>query len=340
MIHKERIRQAREIQKLTQAQLAFAVGVNQSTIAHFETGRAFPSPEVVRLIADATHVKPEFFERRPLNPFSPGSLAYRSRISVRASDRYQAHQLLALFVEQMQHLCTNLSLPRMSLPRPLRNPIQSARLTRVAFDVHPSAPVDHVINTMEQNGVAVFALPMRLEGIDAFSTWVEIDDHRPIVAASKVSAGDRLRFSSAHELGHLVMHRGVQRYNRELETEADQFAAEFLLPEQAMRELLAENLSLTTAARLKQHWLVSIQMIVRRAKDLGIITQRRYRYLFEQIGARGWRRVEPGEIPIERPRLYRQMAELLYGENYLTAMAQASDIDEVLAMQLLEQYRK
>lgn len=340
MIHKERIKQARELQKLTQAQLALAVGVNQSTIAHFETGRALPSPAIVNLVANATNVKPEFFERTPSNLFPPGSLAYRSRTSVRASDRDQAQQYLALFVEQMQHLCANLNLPQMLLPKPLGNPVHSARLTRIAFEVDPLRPVGHVINTMEQHGVAVFALPMRLEGIDAFSTWAKIGDERPIVAVPYVTAGDRLRFSSSHELGHLVMHRGVQRYNRELEREADQFAAEFLLPEQAMRDILTEGFNLTTAARLKQHWLVSIQMLVRRAKDLGIITQRRYTYLFEQISARGWRKAEPGEVPVERPRLYRQMAERLYGENCFIAMAQASDIDESLAFELLDQYRR
>ena len=340
MIYIERIRQARELKRLTQTQLAAAVGVNQSTIAHFETGRAFPSPGVIELIAFETGVKPEFFERTPVTPIQQGSLAYRSRSSVSAGERDQARQYLALLVEHMEQMCAKLNLPLLRLPKPICDPAQAARLTRTAFGLDPAKPVAHVIDAMERRGIVVFALPLRLEKIDAFSTWAKIDDDRPIVALSYVSTGDRLRFSSAHELGHLMMHRGVHKYVRELEREADQFAAEFLLPEHVMREVLSESLNLTAAARLKLQWRVSIQMLVRRARDLGIITQRRYRYLYEQIGARGWRKKEPGDVPIERPRLFLQMAESLYREDCVIEMAQACEIEVNLAQELLAQYRR
>ncbi|WP_246430558.1 ImmA/IrrE family metallo-endopeptidase [Streptomyces rectiverticillatus] len=41
--------------------------------------------------------------------------------------------------------------------------------------------------------------------------------------------GDRFRFSLAHELGHVVMHTGPGD-PRLQEQQADQFAAEFLMP--------------------------------------------------------------------------------------------------------------
>jgi hypothetical protein len=48
---------------------------------------------------------------------------------------------------------------------------------------------------------------------------------------------------------------------------------------------------------------------------LGIITNRQYRYLFEQLSAKGWRMQEPSNLDIqaEKPRALRKMAELLYG---------------------------
>ena len=338
MIYKERIRQAREINGLTQAQLAAAVGVNQSAIAHFETGRAFPSVAIAESIASETGVRPRFFERRPLAPLSASSLAYRSRSSVRGVERDQAHQYVALLIEQMKQMSVESDLPRIGLPKPIENPATSARMTRMAFGLDPMLPVSHVINTMEQNGAVVLRLPITLEKIDAFSTWLEIDCERPIVALSSVSAGDRLRFSTAHELGHLVMHKGAHRNANDLESEANRFAAEFLLPERAMRECLTQSLNLTVAARLKRRWRVSIQVIVRRAKDLEIISPRRYRYLFEQLAIRGWRIVEPGEVPVERPRLYRRMAEHLYGHDSVNQMSQTFDISASLVKALLDEF--
>jgi hypothetical protein len=48
---------------------------------------------------------------------------------------------------------------------------------------------------------------------------------------------------------------------------------------------------------------------------LSIITPGQYRYLNDHIGMQGWKTVEPKalEIPLERPRALKQIAELLYG---------------------------
>ena len=54
----------------------------------------------------------------------------------------------------------------------------------------------------------------------------------------------------------------------------------------------------------------------RRAHDLGIITERQQRYLFQRIASRGWKLEEPKQfnVPVERPRLLRKIAEVLYGK--------------------------
>ena len=65
---------------------------------------------------------------------------------------------------------------------------------------------------------------------------------------------------------------------------------------------------------MKPRWGVSIQALIRRAQELQIISQRQYKYLFEQLGARGWRMHEPIAVPVEKPRALRQMAEIIYGD--------------------------
>ena len=235
MIYAERIKQVRLLKGLTQAQIAEAVGVEQASIAYFESGRLLPSLPTVVAIAFATGVTPKFLERIPAPPLPQGSLAYRARTSAKRGERDRAHQYLALLVEQMRQMSASLNLPRLKFPTPLDDPIQSARLTRVAFGLNPKRPVSHVINVVERYGGVVFGLPLTLEGIDAFSTWARIDAERPVIALSSVSAGDRLRYSAAHELGHLVMHNGVRDYPTDLEKEANLFASEFLFPEEALK---------------------------------------------------------------------------------------------------------
>ena len=134
-----------------------------------------------------------------------------------------------------------------------------------------------------------------------------------IVVAGAVP-GDRLRWSVAHELGHLVVHQSPDGTLTQFEQQANQFAAEFLLPEVAMRHELVPPITLSVIVALKPRWQVSMQALIRRAHDLRILSDRQYHYLFEQLGARGWRTQEPAnlDIPVEKPRAIRQLAETLY----------------------------
>jgi hypothetical protein len=55
---------------------------------------------------------------------------------------------------------------------------------------------------------------------------------------------------------------------------------------------------------------------MRSALDLGIIANRQYGYLFEQLSASGWRKSKPSNLAVaqERPRALRKMAEVIYGD--------------------------
>jgi hypothetical protein len=134
-----------------------------------------------------------------------------------------------------------------------------------------------------------------------------------VIVVTATTAGDRRRFSVAHELGHLVLHQVPQGSPHAVEQQADLFAAAFLLPEAAMRQVLVPPITLTTLADLKEPWGVSLQALIRRARTLERMTPSHYRALSAQLGARGWRTQEPLEVPVERPRALRQLAELLYG---------------------------
>ena len=335
MIYGERIKQARELHCFTQAELGIIVGVKQAAIALVEADKRRLSLAVMEAIAEATKVTVEFFGQKPVTPLAPGSLSYRSRAKVRATERRQADQFTKLFVEQTGGMLASLSLPSPQWPT-ADEPAEAARLTRASLGIDHQGPVPHAINLLERHGTVAFRLPVALETIDAFSTWAVLDGERPIIVLSAGLAGDRIRFSVAHELGHLVMHRDIE--SPDGEKQANDFAAAFLLPEELMRRWVPDQLNLTIASRLKSKWQVSIQTIIRRARDLGIIPEKRYRTLFRQIGARGWRKNEPVEVPLERPRVYRQIAEMLYGEDLVVEIAAASNIRPSLAARMLEEY--
>lgn len=194
-------------------------------------------------------------------------------------------------------------------------PSAAASITRKELKLPPNRPISNLTHALERSGVLVLRLPRPFERRDAFSLWAGSDRSRPVIVVAGGSVGDRLRMNVAHELGHLVMHKPVVNAVHEVEKQAFQFAAELLMPEKQIRLEIVPPVNLDTFASLKQRWGVSIQALIMRSRELEIINQRKYAYLFQQLSARGWRTREPQmyDVAVEKPRVLRQVAELVYG---------------------------
>jgi hypothetical protein len=101
------------------------------------------------------------------------------------------------------------------------------------------------------------------------------DGHRIVLPGS--SPEGRRRFTIAHEIGHFVLHPhrlaperngGVNAAWQAEEREADQFAAELLMPEDLVRE--AVLLHGTDSVRLADRFEVSRQAMQVRLRSLGL----------------------------------------------------------------------
>jgi Zn-dependent peptidase ImmA (M78 family) len=93
------------------------------------------------------------------------------------------------------------------------------------------------------------------------------------------------------------------------EMEANRFAAEFLMPALEIRPQLA-RIDLAKAALLKRHWKTAMSALIRRARDLAVISDVRYRSLLSQMAQRGFNRVEPVELPREEPSIVDTIIEV------------------------------
>jgi Zn-dependent peptidase ImmA (M78 family)/transcriptional regulator with XRE-family HTH domain len=332
-----RLRQARELQGLTQTALARQVGVHPSAIAQLETGRMQPSPAVLDALSQATGFPPAFFTR-PSGPALPlGSLRFRARAAITARQRRQAWAYAQTVYELMASLAAQTEYPAPRLPRLDGDPVAAASLTREALGLPPDRPIGPLIRILERHGVWVLAIPVPLPQRDACSAWAGGDGATPVIVVAATPAGDRRRFSVAHEVGHLVLHHLPEGMPHALEQQADAFAEAFLLPAAAMRAELAPPITLTTLADLKARWGVSLQALIRRAHTLELLTPSQYRSLSVQLGARGWRTQEPIAVPVERPRALRQLAELLYGRPLETPrLAHELSLDPAFVRELLE----
>lgn len=335
MFSGKRVRQAREIRRLTQKQLAERIGKTQGSITHIERGFKDASAELIAAIAQVTDFPMSFFTTEPRIEFPLDSLLFRARAAMTRRDAVAACHYAEIVYEMVEMLSEYVTqLPVVAL-KSQGHPAEAAREVRRKLRIPPDLPIPHLINGMERAGVTIIALPLNVEGIDAFSCWIE---DKPVVAVCAGRSGDRTRWNAAHELGHLAIHAN-RKIRAEEHRQADEFAAELLLPEVQLRKEIMPPVTIASLAQLKPRWGVAIQALIRRAHDLKIITDRQYTYLFEQLSVRGWRTKEPEnlDLPIEKPQGLRRMIELSPFANNPARLAaelrvNAGNLTEVLSV--------
>jgi Zn-dependent peptidase ImmA (M78 family)/DNA-binding XRE family transcriptional regulator len=325
----ERVRQARELSRLTQTALAELIGVKQAAISQIESGVTTASPELGQAIAAATGFPEAFFHRDPGPDFPLGSLVFRARRATTIKDLRESHRWAELIYECSKALGERFEQRPTPIPR-LQDatPEEAARVTRSALGLAPDRPIVNLTHTLENNNAYVLALPVKLDRRDAFSLWIDSAPSVPVIFLSAGVPGDRLRFSLSHELGHAVLHYSQRGQIRTVERQADAFASELLLPADAMKIEIVPPVTIESLGALKRRWGTSIQSLILRARDLRIISKRRTQHLFRLLARAGTGVVEPAEydIPIEKPRTLRKMMEVVYG-NPVDPRRVAADFD-------------
>jgi len=335
VIYGGRVRQARLFLGATQVQFAGMVGISQAALSALENGTKPTIPENALLaIAEHTGFPPEFFERPPHRPID--DVQFRARLTFKAADRNQAMACANLVHETYDLMGEKVKVPEIRIQRAQGDPRRAAQEFRAVLGL-PAGPVSNLTTPLERAGITLLTLPVGGKKHDAFSAWQSGDDGSyPLIVTFAGTPGDRLRWNLAHEIAHLLLHHGGS--GQEIEREADAFASELLTPIKAMAVEIPARPRLAALYAMKMRWGVSVQSLIRRAREVGRITDEQYMSLFRQVSARGERMSERYQIPREKPRVYRKMAEVLFGESAAAGLSSLGDWTEEFAQDVLTQF--
>jgi Zn-dependent peptidase ImmA (M78 family)/DNA-binding XRE family transcriptional regulator len=339
---RDRLAQARRLRGYLKSDLAAAVGVTPAAVSQFESGLNKPSAATVNRMAIALRIPADFLApRRPVVVVAEDETNFRSLRSTTKVQRSQARALVELLAELVAICEEYLTLPAWdgSISARGQNPEEAAIELRERWSLG-QGPLSDVVGLLEAHGIVVARLPAS-DRVDAFSCLV---GGRPyVLLASNKQATDRSRFDAAHELGHLVLHPDPLPGLGSAEIEAHRFASAFLLPRVSITAELPPSPSLTRLLELKGRWRVSIQALLRRGFDLGIYSEAAYRRAYQQIGRRGWRTDEPGDVgPPEQPQLVKRAADMLtsrYGDDFLATRIRLPADDLAALMSMLSSER-
>jgi Zn-dependent peptidase ImmA (M78 family)/transcriptional regulator with XRE-family HTH domain len=308
-VNPEMLELARDSRGLTQSALASLSGVDQGNISKYERGLLDISDTALEKIAAALRYPRSFFYRfDEVRGIGSGCFYHRRKQSLPVTELRVIQARANILRLQAAILLRGAEIDHDN--RIVRRDIGDgetaediARYVRATWE-SPLGPIRNLVRVIERAGGIVFRCHFGTNRLDAVSQWSR--DLPPIMFVNADAPNDRARWSLAHELGHIIMHRIP---SDDAEREADRFASEFLLP---AREIAADlnHFNLTRAAMLKPYWGVSMAALVMKAHTLEKISDWQKTNLFRQLSQANMRTKEPDTVAAEKPTVMTDLINL------------------------------
>jgi Zn-dependent peptidase ImmA (M78 family)/transcriptional regulator with XRE-family HTH domain len=296
--NKEMLTLAREAKGYTQSQLAKLLGCTQSRLSKLELGDLLPQAEDIGLMSQVLSQPVEFFSKRgTAKPSSVSFYRKTNTLPLKMLTRCNAEMNVRRL--EIENEVGTIKLGSQSLPffptQQFGGPMFIAKKVREFWGV-PRGPIKNLTKLVEDAGCIVVDYPFPSSKLDGLC--LRAPEKPPIIFLNSSFPKSRRRLSLAHELGHLVMHTDP---HEDVEDEAWQFAAEFLMPSQEIGSQFYP-INIDRLGQLKSYWGVSMQALLQHGKRLGKIGESYNRFLWMQIGKCGYRINEPFEdaIPDEK----------------------------------------
>lgn len=296
---------ARESRGMSRKELSAAANISEGYLSRLERGHVEPTASKLAELAAAVSYPTKFlvYEDR-IRGFDSPCLYHRARKTMpkRSLERVEAQMHVTRL--QVRWLFDGLDLETSAQMHTLDqeefgSPEKVAQALRVAWGVG-RGPIPNLTELIEYAGGIVYLAEFGHGKLDGLSCWEK--NGMPFFYLNQAKPAEVLRFTLAHELGHLTMHHYP---SADPEGEADRFAAEFLMPASQIRSQLV-NLQFVKLFRLKEYWGVSMKNLITRAARLETVPPSRSRSLYVQLSQKGYITDEPYPIPAEAPTLIDQ----------------------------------
>lgn len=297
----QRIRQARlagrlSLDDVVERLRGLGQSISKQCLSNYERDKRTPLASTLILLGMALSVKPSYFMAEPQVSIAWAGYRCQSHLGKRQREEIEAY---AQSVAERQMFLQTTLFPNDLARLPERRKVSSGeQAEEAAEDLRAcwqlgNDPIDSLTQTIENNGGIVAMYPMGDIGFDGLSGYV--NDGFPLIVVNKDVADDRLRFDLGHELGHLIMDSaGLEP--KEEERLAHRFAGALLAGKDAVFQELGERrqtIRLDELALVKRKYGLSMQALLFRVRDLGIIGNHTFQAAFKEFSLRGWRKEEP-----------------------------------------------
>lgn len=341
----ERLKEALDIRAKKMTELADETGISKQSLSLYANNNNTPPYDNVVKIAEALKFPCDFFMNQNTCKVVTGNTYFRSQSAATKRNR-KAQKIKLEYVAKLYEILLNyINFPELNLPdtSDLHLPdnvldVDSDEAVKcienLADEVREhwklgKGPIDNLQYTLEANGIIVTGFRDVDAHIDAFSQQVTVAGRTFYVIALAIGSKpiERLRFDMAHELGHILMHVWGENNDdisrdefNAREKQANMFASALLLPRETFSKSVSAYPSDVEFYKfLKKKWKVSIQAMMYRTRQMGIISANQFQYMMRIVSKNGWRTKEPGDVPGQlKDTIFQGAIDLLFDGGYLS----------------------
>lgn len=305
---------ARHTRGVTQSELAQSLNITQSNLSKIERGDLNVTEATVNQIASLLDFPVSFFcQSEVRTPIS--NIYFRKRASINQKSLDKIIGDVKIILKCIDYLLEEIDIteyPKYKFDLSEGWTPESVAIRMREIIKIPSGAIREPIKYLEELGIIVYMYDSKEQKFDGLTAYT--DNGVPVIFINKHLPNDRIKFTLGHELCHLVCHIpcDIEPW-RDYEAEANRFPGEFFMP---TKECVSDlrRLSFPNLTTLKAYWGLSKAAIIYKAKAMGYINEKTYKYMIIELTRRGERKNETGFVEIDQPSILNQVLNLLYNE--------------------------
>ncbi len=254
--------------------------VSHNAIKKYEMGLMMPDSKVLIAMAKALNVKTDYFFR----PYevSIENVEFRKKSKLRVKE---ANSIKEKVIDSMSNYVELEQL--LNLTSIFVNPLQNIQISKgedVELAVNTLlndwklgfSALPNVIELLEDKGIKVIEIDEN-DHFDGLSGWA--NHNIPVIVINKSFSIDRKRLTALHELAHLLLVFDESVEHKVRERLCHRFAGAMLMPKETFIQELGptrKDISISELIAIKESYGISMQAVMARAKDLGVISEERF----------------------------------------------------------------
>lgn len=329
----QRLINARTIRGYSQRALCSLLDgkISPNAIAKYETGKMLPSSQNLIALAEALDFDVDYFFRPFTVNIDLNSFEFRKRSSLPAKKEKAIKESIALSIEKyveiesITHDSAQFTLSYDNEPLQTEN---DARSMGARFRQDLNLGIDCIstpIEVLESNGIKVIEIDTdaKFDGSCVKNLGL------PVIVLNKNLISERRRLTLFHELAHLIL---TFDESADVERLCNVFANEVLLPSAVLKSLLGEhrkNLSWKELKLIQKGFGISVDAILVKAKQIGIISESTHRALCIEMSRNSElkRRVQESAYPKELSSRFERLVYKALADSMISVSKAASLLD-------------